>query len=371
MGARWFWGIVILAILSLLWALFTAPDRSAAMGDDIRAALNNAGYNAKVEMNGNVATLTGDAQNEAYANEVVAIAENTECSTCNDGKWWKFAKNKKWHRVKNDMSVAKVAPVAALPAKSPYTFKAVKDANGNVVVDGYVRNEDERQSVLAQANALFPGRVTDRTVRLASGEPNSDWGKVISQNFDDLAKLDTGRFAMEDRSSVITGTTTSTDIRDALNARAVSLTNYDGAATIIVPNTEDLNVGEIKSQSICQTLLDDIKTGKKINFAYNKADIRGAQSFDLLNSLAAAAKQCASFRINVEGHTDADGSEDYNQRLSEARANTVVAYLTDNGVARERMQAIGLGEAKPIGDNTTDAGKAQNRRIEFVVTQSE
>jgi len=60
MGARWFWGIVILAILSLLWALFTAPDRSAAMGDDIRAALNNAGYNAKVEMNGNVATLTGD-----------------------------------------------------------------------------------------------------------------------------------------------------------------------------------------------------------------------------------------------------------------------------------------------------------------------
>jgi len=346
MGARWFWGIVILAILSLLWALFTAPDRSDAMGQDIQNALSSAGSNAKVEMNGNVATLTGVAKTD---DEMAA-----ECSAC-EGK-------KRWHRVKNDMSVAKVA---ALPAQSPYTFNATKDANGNVVLDGYVQSEAERTSVLAQANALFPGKVTNRTVRLASGAPNADWNNVLTQNIDDLNRLETGRFAMRDRKSFITGTTASTEVRDAINSRANALANYDGEANITVP------AGEIKSQSECQKLLDDIKTGKKINFAYNKADIRGAQSFDLLNDLAVAAKRCAAFRINVEGHTDADGSEVYNQRLSEARANTVVAYLTENGIARERMQAIGLGEAKPIGDNATSEGKAQNRRIEFVVTQSE
>jgi len=49
----------------------------------------------------------------------------------------------------------------------------------------------------------------------------------------------------------------------------------------------------------------------------------------------------------------------------------VVAYLSENGVERNRMTAIGFGETKPVGDNSTDAGKAQNRRIEFIVTQSE
>jgi len=180
-----------------------------------------------------------------------------------------------------------------------------------------------------------------------------------------LNRLITGRFDMRDRKSVITGTTSSTNVRDAINSRAGALANYDGDANITVPG------GEIKSQSECQTLIDGIKTGKKINFASAKADIRGDESFNLLNELARAAKRCVAFRINIEGHTDSDGDAGYNQRLSEARANTVVAYLTENGIARERMQAIGLGEAKPIGDNATSEGKAQNRRIEFVVTQSE
>jgi len=260
-----------------------------------------------------------------------------------------------------------IAAPAKVTAQSPYTFNAVKDADGNVVLNGFVRNDAERVRVLDQANSLFPNKVTDRTVRVASGAPNPGWGDVLSQNIVDLQRLDSGMFNMTDAKSVIKGVTSSTSIRDAISARAAGLNSYNGAANITVPDTE----GNITSQSECQKLLDSIKTGKKISFAYNKADIRGAGSFDLLNDLAAASNRCAAFRINVEGHTDADGSEAYNQRLSEARANTVVAYLTANGVARERMQAIGLGEAKPIGDNATSEGKALNRRIEFVVTQSE
>lgn len=364
MGAKWFKGIIILAIISLVYTLLTAPKRSAAMGEDIRNALSSAGLNAEVDMNGNVATLTGVAKSDSDIANATRIAENTECSTCKDDKKFFFAKQKRWHRVNNDMSVAK-AP--ALPVQSPYTFNAQKDVNGNVVLNGYVRSETERETVLAQANALFPGKVTNRTVRIANGSPNADWGRVLTQNIDDLNRLDKGNFSMRDTRSVITGMTSSSDVKSAINSRANALANFDGSAKITVPDTG----GVIESQSQCQSLLDGIKTGKKISFAYNKADIRGAESFDLLNDIAAAAKRCVAFRINVEGHTDADGSEVYNQRLSEARANTVVAYLTENGIARERMQAIGLGEAKPIGDNATDQGKALNRRIEFVVTQSE
>jgi len=362
MGAKWFWGILILAILSLLWALFTAPDRSEAMGQDIQNALQNAGYKTtQVDMNGNVATLTGEAASEKTKGEIGSLAANTKCSACES--------KKTWHEVVNDMTVRK-APV--LPTQSPYTFDATKDDDGNVVINGYVRSEEERQRVLAKVNATFPGKVTDRKVRLALGEPNADWENVIDANFDELKLLDNGRFTMEDTTSFISGQAATVEVRDRINTMVGSLpSSYNGAANITVPNTDAVNVGEVTSEGICQTLLDDLKTGKKINFAYNRAEIRGAESFDLLNSIASAANQCASFRIGIEGHTDSDGSEVYNQRLSEARANTVVAYLSENEVAVNRMTATGFGEANPVGDNSTPEGKAQNRRIEFVVTQSE
>ena len=362
MGAKWFWGIIILAIASLLWSVFTAPSRSDAMGEDIRQALSNGGFTqTQVDMSGNVATLTGEVASEKTKSDIGALAAGTKCSSCES--------KKTWHEVKNNMTVKK-AP--ALPTQSPYTFNATKDADGNVLIDGYVRSEAERKRVLAKANALFPGKVTNRTVRLAQGSPNADWENVIDRNFDELNLLNKGRFAMENNTSFISGEAGDVETRDRINQMVGALpSGYDGAANISVPDTAALNVGEVKSEGICQTLLDDLKSGKKINFAYDKAAIRGAESFDLLNSLASAAKQCSSFQISIDGHTDADGSEVYNQRLSEARANLVVAYLTENGVERNRMTATGFGETNPIGDNTTDAGKAQNRRIEFTVTRSE
>lgn len=363
MGANWFKGIVILAVLALLWALLTAPKNSTAMGEDIRTALSNAGYSeTQVDMVGNVATLTGETVSEETKKEITTIAENAKCSKCND--------KKTWHGVVNNMTIKK-APVVQVPTQSPYTFSAVKTENGRVVLNGWVQNEDQRDRVLARANAAYSS-VLDRTVKVASGAPNAEWEQVINQNIDELKLLKTGRFTMEDSTSFISGEAETAEAREQINQMVTGLpTGYDGAANITVPNTAALNVGEVKSEGICQTLLDDLKTGKKINFAFDKAAIRGAESFDLMNALASAAKQCSSFHINIEGHTDSDGAADYNLRLSEDRANLVVAYLSENGVDSNRMTATGYGETKPIGDNSTNAGKAQNRRIEFTVTQSE
>ena len=321
MGAKWFWGIVILAILSLLWSLFTAPKNSAAMGDDIRNALSSAGYSeTQVDMSGNVATLTGEVASEKTKNEIGAVAANTKCSKCDD--------KKTWHEVKNDMTVKK-AP--ALPTQSPYTFTATKAENGRVVLDGWVQSTEQRDRVLARANEAYSS-VLDRTVRVANGAPNADWEKVLNQNIADLKLLDKGRFDMTDAKYRITGMVGSADVNAAVTARASGFPGYEGSASITSPN----------AVATCQAQLDDLKRGKKINFAYDKAEIRGAESFDLLNALATAANECPELKINIEGHTDADGSEAYNQRLSEARANLVVAYLSENGVERNRMTAIGV-----------------------------
>ena len=73
--------------------------------------------------------------------------------------------------------------------------------------------------------------------------------------------------------------------------------------------------------------------------------------------------------LRVEGHTDNQGTPEYNQRLSDARANSVMAYLVKQGVEAGRVTAEGFGLTKPIATNDTDDGRQKNRRVEFHITE--
>jgi outer membrane protein OmpA-like peptidoglycan-associated protein len=92
-----------------------------------------------------------------------------------------------------------------------------------------------------------------------------------------------------------------------------------------------------------------------------------AASFKLLNQLAAATGLCPGAIIEVGGYTDNVGSPQYNQALSERRAKLVVAFLESKGVDGKRLIAAGYGEASPIAENKTPAGRSRNRRTEFKV----
>ncbi len=73
-------------------------------------------------------------------------------------------------------------------------------------------------------------------------------------------------------------------------------------------------------------------------------------------------------KIQVEGHTDSIGTDDYNQRLSEQRADSVRDYLTTQGVPPQSVTAVGYGKSRPVASNDSDAGRQQNRRVELVVS---
>lgn len=77
-------------------------------------------------------------------------------------------------------------------------------------------------------------------------------------------------------------------------------------------------------------------------------------------------EQNPALRLSVEGHTDNTGAAAHNRQLSEARARAVVAHLTQHRIAATRLRAAGFGPDKPLADNATEAGKAQNRRVELV-----
>jgi len=103
-----------------------------------------------------------------------------------------------------------------------------------------------------------------------------------------------------------------------------------------------------------------------VYFDFDKATIK-PEGKAVLNEAAALLKKHERVVVEVAGHTDSVGSDAYNQGLSERRANAVKDYLTAQGVTATRLTARGYGEAQPVASNDTDAGRAENRRVELIV----
>ncbi len=106
---------------------------------------------------------------------------------------------------------------------------------------------------------------------------------------------------------------------------------------------------------------------KDIFFEFDKSTIL-QQSYFELRSLISLLETYPTMRVEIRGHTDAKGSDSYNQRLSENRAKAVTDYLISKGISEKRLQYKGYGKTLPIDTNDTEEGRANNRRVEFKIT---
>jgi outer membrane protein OmpA-like peptidoglycan-associated protein len=102
-----------------------------------------------------------------------------------------------------------------------------------------------------------------------------------------------------------------------------------------------------------------------ITFDVGKSTIK-PESMGEINRIVQLMNENPDLKFSVEGHTDSTGSADSNQTLSEARSNAIVDKLVSMGIAADRLTASGKGQNNPIADNSTDEGRAKNRRVEFV-----
>lgn len=123
----------------------------------------------------------------------------------------------------------------------------------------------------------------------------------------------------------------------------------------------------VRSAEGIQVILDE---KSDVRFEYNKSDLT-TQAKANLDKLVTVFNEYPDTDIMIVGYTDAIGSDAYNQTLSEKRAASVVSYLKTKGIANSRLSSIGQGKSNPRGDNSTDAGRAQNRRVEFAITANE
>ncbi|MEP5367982.1 OmpA family protein, partial [Parvibaculum sp.] len=101
-----------------------------------------------------------------------------------------------------------------------------------------------------------------------------------------------------------------------------------------------------------------------VTFATDSSDIN-ARFYDVLNSVAIVLEEYNQTLIDVTGHTDSTGSDQYNLELSQKRAQSVSSYLIGQGLDSRRFYIVGAGESQPIATNDTAAGREQNRRVEI------
>jgi outer membrane protein OmpA-like peptidoglycan-associated protein len=144
-----------------------------------------------------------------------------------------------------------------------------------------------------------------------------------------------------------------------------------GAAGAIIGHYMDRQAAEME-QDLEGARIERIGEGIKITFAggilfdVDRADLRGDAQAEL-TKLARILNKYDDTNIMVEGHTDATGAEQYNMDLSVRRASSVGTFLAVQNVARDRLNAIGFGELKPIASNESAGGRQQNRRVEIAI----
>ena len=247
----------------------------------------------------------------------------------------------------------------------PYIFQANKDPVAvTLTLTGYVPDNNVHAALAAAAaRKFFSEKVVDN-LKPSIGAPPG-FAAAAMTALGALSRLSTGTLVVSDREVKLSG--------DAF---------YDTAAVAIRAGLgKDFPQGwQVKADisvkpaaapvdaTVCQQLFTDLLGRGKIRFESARASI-DPDSAGLLDRLIETALRCPTANIEIAGHTDADGEDAFNQALSEKRAQAVKDYLVKAGLPADRFTATGYGSTQPVAGNDTDEGKAQNRRIDFIVRE--
>ncbi len=148
-----------------------------------------------------------------------------------------------------------------------------------------------------------------------------------------------------------------------------------GAAGAVIGHQMDQQAKEIK-QNIPGAVVERVGEGIQVTFAsgllydFNSDVVRG-DARENLRKLAASLAKYPNTELLIAGHTDSQGDESYNQRLSERRSAAAAGYLGSEGVSRTRLHTRGLGELEPVAANDSETGRQRNRRVEVAIYASE
>ena len=340
---------------------------------------------AEISMRGQKAVVTGLAPTEeARAQTLAALA----ISAGPGGVWLGGV------TVIDDSGVV---VAAAPPDVTPYLLVA-ESRGGIVLMSGHAPSERLKDDLLTHARLQFPDAEIVETMEIARGAPDErQWLTAASVSLNALARLQNGAVHGADGQFTVSGETADpetaadiallmsvlpppfmgeADIRIA-ETRAVARTGEATASrpavarpVVVSPSVarpgaaNDNAVSEIKIIARCRAQFADVLETQAISFASGRSEL-DAGSREGLGALASLLRTCPQYHLRITGHTDSNGNATRNLLLSEYRAEAVAAHLGVLGIAADRLETLGLGDAEPLFDNATPEGRAGNRRIDL------
>ncbi|MEO0558183.1 MAG: OmpA family protein [Bacteroidota bacterium] len=231
--------------------------------------------------------------------------------------------------------------------------------DGNeMVLRGAVASEAVREAIVGRASSVFP----TMTVR---DDLTIDADNGLAEGSDGLFGL-LGRFrsnaglALRGDQIALRGEVDTDDAKASIDTEAEGMMpagySYLSEVAVVAPAPQVLAAEERMREALIEP----------IQFASGTANMIGA-STQALDEVAETLNEFDTFDVRVEGHTDNTGNAAANETLSQQRAEAVMGYLVESGIAAERLTAVGFGQGRPVASNDTPEGQAQNRRVVFTV----
>lgn len=245
-------------------------------------------------------------------------------------------------------------------------FTATKSPEGLLQMRGRLPDQLRKDTISAYAASLFgKGNIHNQT-RIVEGLPDS-WTVRSLAGLEALSHMHHGSVVVQPDVITIKGKSANSDISSIVSRIFASRVGADANYSNNVEFDESLIVNPSQiylSDKGCAKQITTVLHLNKINFAPSSASIENT-SLSVIDSIAEILVECPDAEFEIHGHTDSQGGKELNFTLSQRRADTVLSALLDRRIRTTKMTSKGFGETIPIADNSTEEGRAQNRRIEF------
>jgi OOP family OmpA-OmpF porin len=245
----------------------------------------------------------------------------------------------------------------------PYVFQVNKDPVASTLTfTGYVPDNAAHAALIEAARRKFLNEKIVDNLKASVGAPNG-FANAVTAALGALSRLSTGSLTISDREVKLSGDAFYEVAAEEIRAGLASELPQGWRANTEVSTRPPASAVDA---TVCQQLFAELLAIGKIRFLSGQANIDN-DSRGLMDRLVEIALRCPTASLEISGHTDTDGDEDANMRLSERRAQAVLEYMLRAGLPGDRLVAVGHGQEQPVASNDTAEGKAQNRRIEFTV----
>lgn len=245
-----------------------------------------------------------------------------------------------------------------LAVRPPYNFQATNNASG-LVISGVV---DSPGAVDYMKNAISPA--TPQGVVSTNARPIINSGQKLALGAGGLLQLKEGRLEIDEQQLLLTGDADDETVKQSIEE------NLKLNQDLIDPLQVVTNINVVNSMTqACRSLLDSVIDRDTVLFEVD-SNVITERYLTAISAYAELLQTCPGI-VLIEAHADQDGSENYNQNLSQSRAKSVESSLIDHGVSADRIQSFSYGETRPIASNESVHDKSYNRRVELEYVHSQ